>query len=182
MTQILSDENLLLYLKFSDPDSRQYFETFYLRYIAKVKRYLNTKKLNPEQVEDLCQQVFIKIFEKRTHYRPGTPAPAWVFIITRSLWLDWTRQQKRQIHLLTEFSLFIQSQNQLTSSYPEQMISTTDLSLQEIDLKLLQSRFEQGLSYQELAVKFDQSATSLRKRISRLYQQIRNKKHKEQKI
>lgn len=178
MTKNISDEDLLYGLKVSAPESRLYFETLYQRYAAKIKRYLSSKNLNPEQAEDLCQQVFIKIFEKRERYRIDTPAQAWIFIIARSLFLDWMRSQKRQYTLNSDFFDYMESQKQTPQSYTEDMNTTFDLALNNSDLQLLQARYQEGLTYQELAVKFGQSAVSLRKKISRLYKSLRKKPFK----
>lgn len=171
MTNKKTDSELLFRLSKSDPESDQLFTELYSRYYHRVCGFLLAKGLNAEDVQDLAQQVFIRLFDKRERYRQGSSAEAWIFIVARSVFLDGWRSQVRSLKNKQKLQEQM-SQNSSEESYP--LLKDLDLSVE--DLELLQKRFEKGLSFEELAREMKASSAALRKRVSRLYEKIKKRK------
>lgn len=63
---------------------------------ATVARMLN----NGPEVEDIAQQVFIRIWKGAGNYEPSARFTTWMFTILRNLVFNEVRRQKRQAHHL----------------------------------------------------------------------------------
>ena len=176
MTEEYSNEDLLLFLSQSHEESAHFFELLYDRFQGRLRQYFQKKKLEPNQVEDLIQQTFVKLFEKRQRYRSGSPAEGWIFIVARSQFLDWFRAHKRQIEQNSLYLDYLESQISLPETYSNQESIFLKAQLTEMDLKLLSDRFEKGLSFEQMSQAWGVTSTSLRKRVSRLYQRLKKTK------
>jgi RNA polymerase sigma-70 factor (ECF subfamily) len=69
----------------------------YQGYFDPVYAYCRFALRDPQEAEDLAQQVFIKVLQALPGYqvRPGQPFSAWLITITRNTVLDWHRRQGR---------------------------------------------------------------------------------------
>jgi RNA polymerase sigma-70 factor (ECF subfamily) len=177
VTYEFSSEELLLRMAHSHPDTATYFEILYERFQNSLFKYFTKKGLSLNSVEDLIQLTFIQMFEKRSRYRAGASAEAWVFVIARSQFLNWMREQKRQIKQIELYSDYLESQLEKVHSHSWKSESLIEKStLTQDELRLLSDRFEKGLTFEEMAKSWGMSASSLRKRASRLYQFLKLKK------
>ena len=143
-------------------------------YYKKLLAFFLKRGLSQEQADDLIQQTFIQLFEKRGCYRLGVPADAWIFVVARSQFLSWVRTFKKQSIKINDYQDFLLSQSQVHQAYSESDMNSKFSELSEEDLRLLSDRFEKGLSFKELAHQWGKSSESLRKRVSRLYQFLKN--------
>jgi RNA polymerase sigma-70 factor (ECF subfamily) len=65
------------------------FAALYDHFAPRVRRYLRHETADPDHVEDLVQQVFLKMIEALPRYRcTGAPFGAWVFRVARNLVID----------------------------------------------------------------------------------------------
>lgn len=55
--------------------------------------FLKRRLADPQEVEDVYQEVFIAIFEARRTYERGRPFEPWLFAIARNLAADYTRRR-----------------------------------------------------------------------------------------
>lgn len=171
-----SDEALLIDIQNETRLAQAAFEEFYRRHHARVGAFLRKKYGDVEFVNEATQIAFWKIFEKRKLYRPEDPALAWLFVIAKSEAKDHFAKEKRHLkgRLATEESeqFFSTQTSQNAPSNPKDLQEEfADLSPD--DLSLLEARYMEGLSFQELARRWGQSEASLRKRVSRLFAKIR---------
>ncbi len=74
----------------------QSFEKIYDHFFPAVYRYTSFR-VQPELVEDLVADVFVKVWEKLHTYKPqgGVPFAAWLFRIARHAIIDAYRQQRQ---------------------------------------------------------------------------------------
>jgi hypothetical protein len=87
------------------------------------------------------------------------------------------REQKRQIKQIELYSDYLESQLEKVHSHSWKSESLIEKStLTQDELRLLSDRFEKGLTFEEMAKSWGMSASSLRKRASRLYQFLKLKK------
>ncbi|MCS6838304.1 MAG: sigma-70 family RNA polymerase sigma factor [Bdellovibrionaceae bacterium] len=177
--QKLSDEEILERLKSSPPDSKSLFELLYSRYHSKVRNYFLSQKVLEKDAEDLEQNVFIQLFKKRARYRNGTPAPAWIFIIAKTVFLEYHRREKKYDQLKS--SLKDSPPNSYSyegvKSFCEDSLSLEGLNLESFlsqeEMEILHDRFVYGLSFKELEKKWGGATSLWRKRVSRIYQKLR---------
>jgi RNA polymerase sigma-70 factor (ECF subfamily) len=165
--EAVSDETLFERYRQGDGTA---FEEIYRRHSGKIYGFLLAKLRSREQAEDLFQVVFKKIHDHRHRYSPSLPLLPWIFTITRNTWLDHVRKKKT-----TSFEA------EILSPGPDEPLAETswadlEAQLQRLapaHLEVLRLRYEQGLSFQEIAKLKKKSEVSLRKRVSRVLAQLR---------
>jgi RNA polymerase sigma-70 factor (ECF subfamily) len=66
------------------------------RYGEKLTRYIKRRaKVNSHDVEDILQEVFIKIYRNLNDYDERLPFSSWVYRITHNYIIDWYRKEKK---------------------------------------------------------------------------------------
>jgi RNA polymerase sigma-70 factor, ECF subfamily len=98
-------ENLEQQLEARDPDVRLMiqvrtevagaFETLVERYQNRLMGILFHLVGNREEAEDLCQEVFLRIYRARKGYRPRAKFSTWLFTIANNLALNHLRSKGR---------------------------------------------------------------------------------------
>ena len=96
-------ENLEQQLEARDPDVRLMiqvrtdvagaFETLVERYQNRLMGILFHLVGNREEAEDLCQEVFLRIYRARKGYRPRAKFSTWLFTIANNLALNHLTEQ-----------------------------------------------------------------------------------------
>ena len=151
---------MLRYQTHSPDEAYAAFNELYNRYAQRVFNFLNKKVKNQSDSEDLLQKVFIKIHESKHHYNQKYKFEQWLFVIARSQALDHFRATSRY-------------NKRLEGLYPveenHESADRLDLSHLEADQQeLLEMKFIDELSYQEISAIVNVSEVSLRKKVSRL--------------
>ncbi len=77
-----SDEELMRRLQGGEEAA---FASLMERWEMPVKRFIFRLLGNVTEAEDLAQEVFCRIFTKRTHYRPGAKFSIWCYAIAANL-------------------------------------------------------------------------------------------------
>ncbi len=93
---VLEESVLQVYIARAQKGDTAAFEKIYDRFFPAVFRYVGFR-LQPELVEDLVADVFVKVWEKIGSYKRqgGVPFAAWLFRIARYAVIDAYRQQHR---------------------------------------------------------------------------------------
>ena len=69
--------------------------TLYTAYRGKVLGYIRARVSNREDAEDLCQDVFEKVFRAADRYDTEKAAPGtWIYAITRNAVIDYFRKNR----------------------------------------------------------------------------------------
>ena len=157
-----SDEELMQNLK--DGDSEALLHLFE-RYSGNAWTYLN-KRVSSDHVDDLFQDSFVKIFEKR-HKWNNQPFVMWFYVIMRNLVMDSYRRNKIEEKSMSEFF----RRNDLNNDKNFEDILS---DLPSDSSRLLTEYFREGWTYKELAKSNNSSEFSLRKRLSRAIKMLRN--------
>ena len=75
-------------------------EEIYLQYHKKVRSYIGGKVSSPEDAEDLCAEVFLKVYEKLSNYDPAKASVStWVYTVTRNTVIDYYRTRRSYAEL-----------------------------------------------------------------------------------
>ncbi len=90
---LYSDEELIL--RFQSGDENAYIELVN-RYKDRLKNFAFYFMKDDEQAEDIVQDTFIKLYEKKDYYRPIGKFSTWIYTITRNLANTELRKKKRK--------------------------------------------------------------------------------------
>lgn len=136
------------------------FNELYNRYSLRVFNFIQSKMRNQADAEDVMQKVFIKIHESKHQYKNKFKFEQWVFVIARSQVLDFFRAQKR-------YNERIKNAEVLELNSIESDLSVFN-KLDESQRELLELKYIDDLSYQEISKLVNKSEVSLRKSLSRM--------------
>ena len=155
MRAALSDEDLMKALQDGDPTA---IGELYDRHSSKIWTYLK-KRLPKEHVDDIFQDCFIKIVERKSSWN-GQPFVLWLYVITRNIVIDYYRELKLEQKIMEKINI---DSDPYGGEKFEELISTLPPEVS----RLVAEFFQEGWSYKELAEKYDSSEVTLRKRLSR---------------
>lgn len=159
----LSAEELMFMYQTGSPDEAYAaFGELYGRYNGRVYSFLLKKTKNAAETEDLMQKVFLKIHESKHLYKSAFKFEQWLFVIARTQALDFFRASSRYANRLKKYE---SDSTQLS----HEAIDLDELNTLDLDQReLLEMKFIDELSYQEISQVLRKSEVSLRKSVSRL--------------
>lgn len=111
--------------------TEEYKAELYNKYQKKVLSYLNGKVNNITLAEDLCADVFLKVYEKLdTFDEEKASISTWIFTITRNLLTDYFRTRKVYDEIPEELSDSSSIEENLCN---EEMLDTLATALEKLD-------------------------------------------------
>lgn len=138
------------------------FEELFRRHRERVWRFL--VKRAPERAEDLFQECFARVLERRDQWG-GAPFVPWLLVLARNLFVDDFRREK------------VRRSDELVEHAAEpNFAAEVDEWLEGIapaEATLLREHYLAGLSYHELSQRYGTSEATLRQRLSRTLRALR---------
>ena len=96
----------------------QDFKTLYEQYKSMVFNLAIHYLQNLEEAEEVTQDVFVKVYQKRTSFRAEAAIKTWIYRITINQCLDYLRSKKRKQALSKIFFLGKTEQVNITWEHP----------------------------------------------------------------
>jgi len=158
---------MVIYQQNSPEEAFAAFNELYNRYEQKVFNFIQKRLHNQADAEDLLQKIFIKIHESKNLYKHNFKFEQWLFVIARTSILDHLRSQGRYQTRLNRLA----AENDSKGS--EEVNLESLASLNEDQKEMLEMKYIDELSYQEMAKLLNKSETSLRKTLSRMMINLR---------
>lgn len=156
-------------------ESPQAFEYIYRQYAKTVYQTCLRVTKDSMAAEDYTQDVFIKVFEKLHLFQHRSMLSTWLYSIAYNHCLTQLRIGKRL--LVNSLPDDDEQTNSLASELPDTLGELTDAAwqaqeaalrtLHPADLKLLQLKYEQGLSIEELGQRYNLSTSAVKMRLKR---------------
>lgn len=87
----LADEQLMALYQKGDEGA---FKALYERHSSKVFGFLKSRIWNEQKVNDVYQEVFIKIHKSKHLYNASLPLLPWIFTVTKTVMIDELRKEK----------------------------------------------------------------------------------------
>ena len=160
---------LLKRLKASDAEA---FQALYQKYFEPLYKYIYYQTYNKELSEDILQEVFCRIWEKREQIDPRQSFQAFIYHIAHHLVIDHYRKSSlRKEHLKN-----ISFRDLIEEQPPVELEQTIYNALNALPFKIrttfILHRF-QNLSYDEIASALNISKKSVEYRISQALEALR---------
>jgi len=132
------------------------FEEVYNLYHAKVFLFAQKYVRDHHFAQEITQQVFIRIWEKRASLSLSTPIDGQIFLITRNLVIDNLRKQARDKKLEVNFGLLRPEMDKNTEDEViladyQQKVEALIATLPPKRQQVYRMNKEQGLSFDEIA-------------------------------
>lgn len=147
------------------------FEALYRRHKQRLFGFLMKKLKNQTEAEEVFQTIFSKLHVARKKYRQDIPFLPWFFTIARNALIDHVRKRDvYQKHVTTsEVAVETYSEQDPPGRFEVRGLS----SLTETQRQALEFRFNQGLTFAEIAEQLQTSAENSRQIISRAIRKLR---------
>jgi RNA polymerase sigma-70 factor (ECF subfamily) len=192
-------ENLEQQLEARDPDVRLMiqvrtdvpgaFETLVERYQNRLMSILFHLVGNRDEAEDLCQEVFLRIYKARKGYRPRAKFSTWLFTIANNLALNHLRNKGRNASVpignaTNDSNAVVSMAQQIagregTPSTQMRQAELADLVREALavlnedqKLAVLLNKFEE-MSYAEIADIMGRSSSAVKSLLARARNQLR---------
>ena len=136
---------------------------------------------NPADAEDVTQRIFIRAYERLATLRELDRFPLWLQQIAHNACKDWLRRRNNSAVNLETVSC---AAFMKTPPTPEEIALKREIevvvreaigALQETDRKLVEGRYIEGASYDELQVESGLSYSAIASRLKRAKQQMRRR-------
>ena len=151
------------------------FEALYGRHKGRVFGFLLARLKDRSEAEDVFQAVFAKLHQKRHQYRQEIPFLPWLFTLARNTLIDHVRKRDAKGKYITVSEAAIESYAAPISDTSPIDEAVAELSsLNESQRRALELRFNQGLTFAEIAEQMQTSADNSRQIISRAIRKLRS--------
>ncbi len=160
---VSTDEELMVMYQ---NGSENAFQVLYDRHSSKVFGFLKSRIKTDEKVQDIYQDVFIKIHKSKHLYNKALPVLPWIFTITRSVMIDELRKDKSS-KFVDDFDLEkieqpIKSENE---NFGHALKKINELP--QSQKVALQMRYVDDHTFEEIALSLKTSPLNVRQLISR---------------
>ncbi len=150
------------------------FEVIYDRYSRRVYNYFSSKIKNNHDSEELSQLLFLKMHSSKHLFSNKYKFEQWLFVIAKTVLIDFLRKSKKFSMDVSLIELdFYAFQANGSDDSNRQELNLESLNAKENDL--LKLRYEDELSFKEIAERLSQSEVSLRKFFSRTLKKLQAK-------
>ena len=147
------------------------FEELYRRNRRKIWGFVHSKIRDSARAEDVFQAVFLKLHHSRAQYREGFAFTPWLFVIARSVVTDSLRAGRVRVGEVSAGEE-IEDIAEATPDLGSEVVIPMD-QVSALDRKALELRYEQDLSFEEMAQALGVSSQSARQRVSRAVRALR---------
>ncbi len=168
-----SDEQLMAAYAEGDPEA---FEALYARHRDRILGYLFSRLRDRDEAEEVFQTVFAKLHASRDRYREDIPFLPWVFTICRNALVDHLRKvsKYRRREVLTDDPGHDIPAPTSSGGSIDNIIAGMS-SLTPSQRAILELRFEQGFSFNEIAGRLETSTANARQIVSRTIRHLRQR-------
>lgn len=164
----LTDEDVIRQYR-TNPSS-DCFEALYNRYVNKVYRRCLSMTKSTEQAEDFTHDIFIKVFNKLDAFQERSTFSTWLYSIAFNYCSDQLRIAKRVNFSSFDEGLLQKSDDSSDAHLREealQLVGKITKSLSADEQTLLQLKYEEGRSIDEIAQTYNISSSAVKMRLKR---------------
>ncbi|MEY3313681.1 MAG: RNA polymerase sigma factor [Ignavibacteria bacterium] len=167
-----SDIELYAMLRMGKPISEKAFAELYARHSPRIFAYCRRILGDYDKAQDAFQDTFVKFFNSAQQEREMSNVPAYLLRIARNLCLNMQRGQKGHVSL-EEYHLPLHSD---MSHDKKELLDLITKAMEQLPTDYKEAfvlREYEGLSYQEIAELTESSLSTVKIRIFRAKQKIR---------
>ena len=155
-----------------------YFEQLYQRYCGKVYQRCLSYTNDRMQADDLTQDIFLRLLNKLDTFKREAKFSTWLFSITRNYCTDQIRDPKhRRLVALNSNWDFTDFDAEEATNQQELVFSELQTALRQlspVEQKLLQKKYQDDVSIQELATHYSLTESAVKMRLKRSRDRLRH--------
>jgi len=156
--------------------SPQAFVAIYDRYVNQIYHYFLSHVGNSVEAQDLTSHVFLSALDGLATYQHRGHFAAWLFTIARHTWVDYYRQDHKEVPLEAVINLPSKDDPscEIINLEEIQKIRKAVYKLSEDDQELIRLRFVARLKFAEIALILGCKEEAAKKRVYRLLARLEN--------
>lgn len=148
------------------------FKELYLRYYDDISRYIWYRTGSKNQVEDMVQEVFVRLWGHRMNLNPEKSVKAYLYRTASNLIVDSFRKRGSKHHYLSELNIQAVEEEERMDTRLTLQTAIARLPVREQKVVIL-SRY-QGLKYKEIAEICGISVKTVESRMTKAFKRLRN--------
>ncbi len=150
------------------------FNRLYDKYKSLVYGYLYKRINNRTDVDDIFQDVFLRLHHSRSRYKSAFPFKPWLFAVTRNSLIDFFRKKKKEYNDAPLDSLDMNSPAlQFEDKYNIDGLLPKDAVLNTNQRQAIILRYGEDFSFEEIARRLETSSSNARQLVSRALKRLR---------
>jgi len=167
----LSGADLMIRYQQGDMEA---FDHLYDKYKSLVYGYLMKRIGNHTEVEEIFQDVFLRLHRSRSGYNSEYPFSPWLFAILKNSLIDHYRKSKKEKDQLSLDDLKTTPQSiQVEENYNLDPLVPKNIVLNVNQRKAIELRYGKDFSFEEIALSMDTTASNVRQLLSRALKKMR---------
>ncbi len=152
------------------------FKNIYDLHVNAIRNYIYYRSGNAVLADDITQEAFIKVWEKKFRYDPKKNKSL-LYKIANNLFLDYIRRNKVELNYLEQLKFEFEEKIFLDDGEKEAMLTKCNFILSKLTEKerlvFLMSR-KDGMKYNEIAACLGISVKTVEKRMSNALKNIKS--------
>ncbi len=161
--------------RFIQGDERA-FNALYNQFREPAIRFSNSILKDMEESENMVQEAFIKVWERRSGINPDLNFTSYLFTILRNRIFDYLKEVKRNDFMKERYWHNIVAQQNPDTELKEERIEKVKLALDDLTekrRKIIQLNYEEGKSYEEIANLMNISKNTVKNQLVKAKQILR---------
>jgi len=150
------------------------FNCLYEKYKSLVYGYLHKRVDNRTEVDEIFQDVFLRLHHSRSRYKNEFPFKPWLFAVLRNSLIDYYRKKRKEYHdvpldglEVTPSALRVEDKHNLDGLLPK------DADLSKSQRQVIELRYGEDFSFEEIADSLGITSSNARQLVSRALKRLR---------
>lgn len=150
------------------------FNCLYDKYKSMVYGYLHKRVYKRNEVDEIFQDVFLRVHQSRLRYKSEFPFEPWLFTVLRNSLIDYYRKKKKEYPNVSLDDLEVTpSALQIEDKHNLDGLLTTNADLKRSQRQAIELRYGEDFSFEEIAETLGTTSSNARQLVSRALKKLR---------
>ena len=150
------------------------FNCLYDKYKSLVYGYLHKRVNKLTEVDDIFQNVFLRLHHSRSRYKSEFPFEPWLFAVLRNSLIDRYRKKRKEYHNVSLDGLeVIPSALQVEDKHNLDGLLPKNADLTNNQRQAIMLRYGEDFSFEEIAHRLETTSSNARQLVSRALKRLR---------
>jgi RNA polymerase sigma-70 factor (ECF subfamily) len=150
------------------------FNCLYDKYKSLVYGYLYKRVQKRTEVDEIFQDVFLRLHHSRSRYKSEFPFEPWLFAVLRNSLIDYYRKKSKKYHdvplddlEMIPAALHVEDKHNLDGLLPQ------GAGLNKSQRQAIELRYGEDFSFEEIAHRLETTSSNARQLVSRALKRLR---------
>lgn len=150
------------------------FNYLYEKYKSMVYGYLHKRVDKRTDIDEIFQDVFVRLHHSRSRYKSNFPFEPWLFTVVRNSLIDYYRKKKREYQNVSLDNLEVTPLAlQVEDTYNLDGLLPTNADLTKSQQQAIELRYGKDFSFEEIGDTLGTTSSNARQLISRALKKLR---------